>query len=510
MEKKNNTLITNKLVIVSLFFFSILFLFFNSKNSPLYLFNEWYDPNIYFSVGKGMFNGLIPYRDLFDHKGPLIFFLYGIGYFISNTSFLGVYFIECIALFINLIFAYKIAKIYLSNLTSFITAILYAAFLFTKSYYGGSAEEFISVFITISFYYFILYFKGNNLSNKQCITQMFIHGLMFGFTFLSKLSVCIFWIPILSAIGIYLLYQKEYRKILVYFLFFAFGFIISILPFIIYFISNSALNEAYFGYIKFNSLYAEFNPDLHFIRKTASHFIKLLTNDYISFPILLLGVCLLSFSKKYINNNLYRVGVLLSFILSFVIICLSKYIMTYAHMVIYVYSIFGLIFIFQFIEKYINYKKYELLAYIISFVGILTIGINNKKLFDEDINCLTRKADCNYMQKEFAEIINKEKNPTLLNIGLDLGVYTKTNIIPSYKYFFYPNIPYHIYPEIRDYQMNLIERREPLFIVIGSNAAFYDIYEELPALHENYQLISTYNQNSEDFDKQVFLYKRKD
>ena len=35
-----------------------------------------------------MMNGAVPYRDLFDHKGPLLYLLYGIGYLIDSTGFL--------------------------------------------------------------------------------------------------------------------------------------------------------------------------------------------------------------------------------------------------------------------------------------------------------------------------------------------------------------------------------------------------------------------------------------
>jgi len=508
MEKKEDY-IPGKVIIVALLLFSILFVFFNSKNSPLYLFNEWVDANIYFSMGKGIANGLIPYKDIFDHKGPLIFFIYYIGYSISGTSFLGIYIMECITLFINMFFAYKIARLYLNNLFSFITATIYAVLLFTKSYYGGSAEEFISVFITISFYYFILYFTNNQQSIRTNRIQIFIHGAMFGLAFLSKLSVCVFWVPLMLAIIIILLHKKKYTETLIYSLLFIAGFVATLLPFLIYFALNNGLGEAYWGYIEFNSLYAEFKPDLSFLRKTISHAFKLLKNDYISFPLLLLGLGLLSFSKKYISNGVYRAGMFLSFIFSFVVICLSKYIMTYAHMVIYVYALFGVIFIFTLLSKYVSSRKLQITVFVLSFLGILAIGIKDKNLFDEDMNCLTREKDCNYMQKQFAGIINREKDPTLLNLGIDLGVYTKANIVPTYKYFFYPNIPYHIYPKIRDYQVNLIERKEPMFIVIGDKSAFYDMYKELPALVQNYELVSVYNEKNEIFNKQVFLYKRK-
>lgn len=505
MEKKS--ILSEKSILILLLLFSIIFVFFNSKNSPLYLFNEWGDVNIYFSVGKGMMNGFVPYRDLFDHKGPFIFFIYGLAYLISNASFTGVFVLQFVALFINLFFAYKLAKLYLNNLFSFITAIIYALLLFTKNYYGGSAEEFISVFVTISFYYFILYFRYNQQTQKSVNKQMFIQGLMFGLAFLSKLSVCVFWFPIILSIACVLIYKKQFKRLFIFVSCFLLGFIAILIPFVIYFALNGALNESYFGYITFNSLYAEFNPGLPLLRKIAAHFYKLIINDYISFPLNLLGLFLLVFSRKYIDNIVYRIGILFSFVLSFSIICLSKYIMTYAHIVIYVYAIFGLIFLFGFLQKYV---KERLIIYAISFVIVLSLGIYNKNFFDQDVNCLLRKKECKYMQKEFADIINKEQNPTLLNIGLDLGVYTKANLIPPYRYFFYPNIPYHIYPEIRDSQMNLIINKKPMFVVIGNRSAFYNEYSNLPELKENYNLISTFEQNNPEYDDRVFLYKRKD
>lgn len=492
--------------IILLFVFSIVFVFFNSKNSPLYLFNEWGDVNIYFTIGKGIANGLTPYKDLFDHKGPFIFFIYSIAYLLSNTSFTGVYILECIALFINILFAFKMAKLYLNRNFSLIVAFIYAVFLFNKSYYGGSAEEFISVFITIGLYYFILFFREENHSKRN--RQIMIQGIVFTLTFLSKLSICSFWIPILAAIFIQLLIKKQYKLIITHTIYFLIGVAITLLPFIIYFAYNNALQDAYWGYIQFNSLYAEFKPNIETIRKTGGHFFKLLRYDYITFPITLLGVFMLSFTKKYVSSIYYRIGILLSFLLSFAIICLSKYIMTYAHIVIYAYAIFGLIFIFQLISRFIKGKS-QVVAVIATFFIALAIGINTKNFFYQDSDCLLRKKECNYMQKEFADIINKEKNPTLLNIGLDLGVYTKTGIIPTYKYFFYPNIPYQIFPEIRDYQMGLIKQKKPMFIVIGDKSAYYDEYKNLPALNENYKLMATYNQNSTEYDKQVFLYKKR-
>lgn len=508
MEGKNN--VKDYCTFIGLFIFSALFVFFNSKNSPLYLFNEWGDANIYFSMGKGMMNGLIPYKDIFDHKGPFIFFIYSLGYLISNDSFLGIYIIESVFLFVNLIFAFKIASIFLNKQYSFIVSLAYAVLIFNKTYYGGSAEEFLSVFITISFYYFILYFKDKDHVQGKEYKHLLIHGIMCSLAFLSKLSVCVFWMPLLIILLYDSIAEKKYREIINKSFFFIVGFFLPILPFFLYFVVNRALGDFYFGYIEFNSIYAEFSFSFDTIMKIIYHAWWLLKHDYISFPLTLLGVFLLSFTNVYIEKWKYKIAILVSFMLSFASFSISKYVMTYAHIVMYIYTLFGIIFLLQILHKYlIKSDKNYIAGYIVSFVLFLSIGVYNKNLFGQDKECLLRKKECNYMQKEFAAIINKENNPTLLDLGLDHGVFTKANIVPSFKYFFYPNIVYRLYPGIRDYQEKLIDEKQPDFIVAGNTSLYYYHYKELKSLKENYELINVYHQAIEAFDTEVYLYKRK-
>ncbi|MDO4877210.1 MAG: hypothetical protein Q3987_07505, partial [Oscillospiraceae bacterium] len=47
-----------------------------STCSPLYPFNPWNDINCFFTVGRGITHGMVPYRDLYEQKGPLIYFLF--------------------------------------------------------------------------------------------------------------------------------------------------------------------------------------------------------------------------------------------------------------------------------------------------------------------------------------------------------------------------------------------------------------------------------------------------
>ena len=73
------------------FISAVCVLLFTTRSSVLFACNNWDDANSYFTMGKGMMNGLVIYRDLYDQKGPFLYLLYGIAYLISNKSFQGVF-----------------------------------------------------------------------------------------------------------------------------------------------------------------------------------------------------------------------------------------------------------------------------------------------------------------------------------------------------------------------------------------------------------------------------------
>ena len=95
-------------IILFCFALSALFLLICTKSSFLYPINDWNDSNCFFTVGKGMMQGKVPYRDLFEQKGPLLYFIHGLASLISFDSFLGVFFFEILSFGIFLWFSYRI------------------------------------------------------------------------------------------------------------------------------------------------------------------------------------------------------------------------------------------------------------------------------------------------------------------------------------------------------------------------------------------------------------------
>ena len=89
------------------FLISALFLLVCTKSSPLYPMNDWVDVNCFFTVGRGILDGLVPYRDLYEQKGPVLYFVYALISLFSRDSYWGVFLLEVVTFGLFLYFSGK-------------------------------------------------------------------------------------------------------------------------------------------------------------------------------------------------------------------------------------------------------------------------------------------------------------------------------------------------------------------------------------------------------------------
>ena len=109
--------INNKKLVMFLFCFLLAFilLLLCSKCSFLYPFNGWDDFNSFYTLASSWANGLIPYRDLFEQKGPLLYLIFMIGYFISPGKFTGMFILEIIFFGLVLYVSSKIIDMFIDE-----------------------------------------------------------------------------------------------------------------------------------------------------------------------------------------------------------------------------------------------------------------------------------------------------------------------------------------------------------------------------------------------------------
>ena len=127
-----------------------------STCSPLYPFNPWNDANCFFTVGRGIIHGRVPYRDLYEQKGPLLYFTYALAALINEKSFIGAWIAECVMASLFAIYSWKTAKLFTEPskfalaLMPVLLGVTYTTRLFN---FGGNAEELCIPLLTIALYF---------------------------------------------------------------------------------------------------------------------------------------------------------------------------------------------------------------------------------------------------------------------------------------------------------------------------------------------------------------------
>ncbi len=117
MGKREAFCAENLRALAILLFASAAVLMVCSMNSWLYSFNPCTDVNIISTVGRGMFDGLVPYRDLVEQKGPLLFALFGLGEMLVPGTYHGIYVLEALFVAGALFFGWKTIRLYLPGLS---------------------------------------------------------------------------------------------------------------------------------------------------------------------------------------------------------------------------------------------------------------------------------------------------------------------------------------------------------------------------------------------------------
>lgn len=462
------------------FVIASIVLFFTSKSSPFYPTNDWVDANAFMTVGKGMMRGIVPYRDIFEQKGPILYLIFGIASLISDTSFIGVFILEIIFMTGTLYYSYLIMKMFLSDKASLLLLPIFLLLITTQASFthGASCEEFMFLPEVITLYYFIKHFKKRELKYNE----YFIVGLLAGIVLLTKYTSLGTWFAFQLLMIISYFKKKEYSKAFKTSLAFLSGMIIPIIAFLIYFAVNKGINDFINVYFIVNmTAYSEKITLIgRFIKLFMSFFMSLFNNGIIVialsilYPILIWKLSLKREVKWY-----------LIIIYIFTILGAFYGLKNYVYYVLPVtfFMLFSLISIASFI-KWAGIKKHY--CYILS--SIVMVAIVFSYLFSNNRYFHSVKKE-DLFQYQFADIMKKDDNATMVNMGfLDVGLYLAADIYPNTYYFELQNFDYDNYPNNEDAFKEYIKTKKTKYIVYIKKNKNDEFLEE-EKLKENYDII---------------------
>ncbi len=252
--KKNKEVIIYNLILMAYGIFILL----RSPFSPGSKLLIEKDSAVFVYIAQGLSKGLVPYIDLFDHKGILIYLIDWVGITVFNGT-IGIWIMEIIFIWLDFLVIWKMCKLFTkSNMISFFTILI--SFLPFIIYYasdnagnGNVTEEWALPFILIILYMCIKYLKiGSNKVEKK---MWIINGMATAAILWLRPNMIIADVVFIGIIGINMLYKRQFNNILKSIIYFSIGLLVISLPIVIYLIKNNALKHCFNSYILFNLKY---------------------------------------------------------------------------------------------------------------------------------------------------------------------------------------------------------------------------------------------------------------
>lgn len=471
-RKVSNSVKNNLILVVLAFLFLLVF---SNGTSPL---SKYYgsDSAFFMFVGKAMNHGLKPYIDLFDHKGPYLFWIQQLGQLICENRY-GAFIMQVINLSICMYIIDRVI-ILANNELPFDKRLLCQiplAIVFAISFRDGNmCEEYSLSFLFISLYMLIKYFiQYENGDYKHNLIYAFIYGLFFGILVFIRITNSAFLCSCVLATTILLIYKKEYKNLLLNILVFLLGTLIAFLPIYLYYSSIGGLETMLYSVFVYAVKYV---GELSFIYRLKLYVnlenILLLISAF--YPVIYLFLI-----KE--NNTKYFIFACISFVATFAATFIGQ---AYTHYFVLVlpnvlYAIF-LFLHFNVQKSFKSKKKTFVILTTVIMVGLsvymfLNLGKNILQIVDYSMseNKHNYYLDLSEIDKEIGECIPDEEKTSVWGYGTKARFYIQSNTYPCIRYFDYLDQRL-AYSDISKEIETLLKKNKPKWLVVSKER------EEIP------------------------------
>ena len=248
-EKSRKEVYKSIIVVVSVFLLAFIFSF-QCSNNLFYTGPTLSDSSVFKYVARVIIDGGMPYKDTFDHKGPLVYLLNVAGIHIAYWR--GIWAVEFVTLFATFIVMYKIARIKCRRITSFLLLVFAGSSLFKYFEGGNLTEEYAMPFIAISIFIFTNYFLNNDISKLGLI----VCGISFGVVCLLRINMIPVWVVMCIGVLIICIKRKDINSLFRYLGLFMIGVCIVVIPIILWLMSGDAFAPFIEDYWVFNKTYS--------------------------------------------------------------------------------------------------------------------------------------------------------------------------------------------------------------------------------------------------------------
>lgn len=272
------------------------------------------DSSVYQYIGRLITEGYVPYKDVFDHKGPIFYLWYALGYAIYPMT--GQWILEVVCLFCGLSLIYQIARKYISNWIFFLLS--FSILLAMPSLDTIGNTESLS-FLFIFFLIFALY--NFICQGKLSLLTAVLVGFSSGCLLLIKpthLAMAVFFC---LYVFVSFLYHKQYAKLANFSVYALVGGLVPVLGCVGWLWYHSALMDFWQDYFVFNVVYMN---NFHFLQTYTSTIFYFFKVPLVWFAFAFMLVLILN-RKRYSKAECHFLGMLIiSTIFSFILVVIPR------------------------------------------------------------------------------------------------------------------------------------------------------------------------------------------
>jgi len=231
------------------------------------------DQGIFATIASGLLQGKIPYRDLWDHKPPGIYFLYALAFKVLGREMRSISLLDGLYTLFTLLFFFKLAKELFNRRVAYLSTFLFTVLtsgIFFLGWWGRGQPEVFLLLPVLGLIYLLKPVAGE----EKSLFSSFFAGILGGIALSLKTTI----FPLMFLCSFFLLIEdgmstRGIKKGIVKILLFSSGVIIALLPFLIFFGMNTAWGEFFYSNVTFNLAAHTNHPyDLAFLKKFKDNF----------------------------------------------------------------------------------------------------------------------------------------------------------------------------------------------------------------------------------------------
>lgn len=222
--------------------------------SPLNMRYTDRDSGVFLYVGWRILCGELPYRDVWDHKPPVIFYLNAVGLAIAGGSRWGVWLLELLGLFFATYFGYKIIRGSLGVTPAILSTLLWLLTLTFLIKGGNLTTEY-----TLTLQFIALWIVKQIFDKRLPFSDKwgwFLIGFFGGFAFFTKQTAIGIWISIVLFLIVHRLDLSQARRLISELLLLLGGFVTVCFSWILFFGLEGGLVEFWNAAFLYNFIYS--------------------------------------------------------------------------------------------------------------------------------------------------------------------------------------------------------------------------------------------------------------